>query len=803
MAKVFKILRPPAQLPKSFPVELERAQRLLKQQEEIKRGLTWDIGRQIVDPQMSVWLCVGVLFKVLMGAPGPLQVLALSDAARGMAKGGDEGHQLFITAIGNCFFFFCMEKLLQFLARITMIRGEFLFTQRLQRKVYSKMLQQDYEFFDGKPTANLQNLVHESTKQVCNSLIFVKVRLIQVVATVFFQVVLIAWRFPQLALIVNMSLPVAGALRYYAKAHIERAGARLKARGNLVGQRTWDVLSNLPTVRSHCRERGAVEDYTRCVAYQARLHTKLDIFNGVTQPFMHFCDMICVYVGYYYGGQLIRMGLLTTAELMTVIRQFQTVALELAHMLDTISGSMLATEHGRDVLELLLSRPKIEPDLFPAEEGKDEEGVAGAAKGQANGKRRHKLENTRVEYREVVFAYPGAKLRAGSEDDVRVLRGLSFTAMDGQFTALVGKTGCGKSTVTHLLQRLYDVDQGCVLVGGVDVREQEVHTLRRSIAVVSQEPVLFHASIHENLLYALQDEDGSSPLEALEKERLMVEACKRADAWEFVNALPEGLRTDIGPRGSQLSGGQKQRLTIARAILKDAPLLVLDEATSSLDVEAEQAVQQALDSLICAGIGVGGRPVTRLVVAHRLSTVRRADKIVAIQGGVMREQGTHEELLALGGTYARFLRLSTGGGLEDALISQEASSPRSSREAPSPDARSRRGHDESFPRVCAAVPEAAAAEAAIAQGGANGKEASVPETPEAPEAPEALEAQAVQAAQAVLAMTELRNCFAALRLALGADEGAGGGGSAGAEVEALADEVERCQQRLSELLEGR
>jgi len=457
-----------------------------------------------------------------------------------------------------------------------------------------------------------------------------------------------------------MSLPIAFFVRYISKDFIERSGSRLKARGNFVGQRTWDVLSNLPTVRSHCREAGAVEDYTRCMAYQARVLTQLGIFGGISQPFLHFCDMLCVYVGYYYGGALVQQGLMNTAELMVVVHQFRTVSQELSHMLDTILGSVLVTEHARDVVDLLLSRPKIEPLLFNGS----------PAPGAFFGRRCHgeagKLASTTVEFREVVFSYPGTLARVDKgghaiKDDVRILKGLSFVAEDGEFTAIVGKTGSGKSTVTLLMQRLYDVLEGKVLVGGVDVREQDVRKLRRSIAVVSQEPVLFSTSIYENLLYALEEEKEF--LNANEKEERMVEACKKADAWEFVKGFQDGLCTDVGPRGSQLSGGQKQRLTIARAILKRAPLLILDEATSSLDVEAEQSVQRALDNLIgdYGSNGSRGRPITRLVVAHRLSTIRRADKILVIDNGVVREQGSHDELSAKeGGLYARFHRLSTG-----------------------------------------------------------------------------------------------------------------------------------------------
>lgn len=666
VVKAFRVHCPPANLSHDFYDAFESAKSLLKEQEEIRRGLTWDIGRRVINIHIACWLVPGIAFKILMGMPAPLQVLSLADAANGLEKGGVEGHEQFVTAIRNSFYFFCLEKLLQFLARVTMIRAEFLFTQTLQRIVYSKMLEQDYEFFDGKPTATLQNLVHESTKQVCSSLIFMRVRIIQALATVFFQVVLLAWKFPKLAFIVNLSLPIAALCRYVAKDYIETTGARLKARGNLVGQRTWDVLANLTTVRAHCREQDSVEDYMRCVAYQSRILTKLDILSGTVQPLLHFFDMVCVYVGYYYGGSLVRNSAMTTAELVTIIRQFQNVSSELAHMLDTISGSMLATEHGRDLRDLLRSRPRIEHEFDTI----------------CRNKTRAKITCGSIEFSNVCFSYPGAARRAGNED-VRVLRGLSFCANEGELTAIVGKTGGGKTTIVNLLQRFYDVDEGSVRVGGRDIREHDVHALRRSIAVVSQEPVLFHTSIYDNLLYSIEESVDLISKSPLETEMRLVEACKKADAWNFINAMPEGLRTDIGPRGSQLSGGQKQRLTIARAILKNSHALVLDEATSSLDVEAEQAVQQALDHLILSTRGGDENPSgdgpasclkTRLVVAHRLSTVRKADKIVVLDGGVASEQGTHDDLLAMDGVYARFLRISGGMQASNGTRSGELSS---------------------------------------------------------------------------------------------------------------------------------
>jgi ATP-binding cassette subfamily B protein/subfamily B ATP-binding cassette protein MsbA len=220
-----------------------------------------------------------------------------------------------------------------------------------------------------------------------------------------------------------------------------------------------------------------------------------------------------------------------------------------------------------------------------------------------------------------------------------VLRGLSFTAEAGRTTALVGPSGAGKSTVFNLLTRMVDPDSGAVRIGGADVRTLDLATLRGMFSSVSQEATLFDETLRENILLGRQD----VPATALEQ------ALRAAHVNEFVTPLPAGLDTPAGPRGSALSGGQRQRVAIARAVLRDAPILLLDEATSALDTQSEAKVSQALDELS------QGR--TTLVIAHRLSTVRNADKIVVIVEGQVAEQGTHDELLAKGGAYAALCRM--------------------------------------------------------------------------------------------------------------------------------------------------
>lgn len=228
------------------------------------------------------------------------------------------------------------------------------------------------------------------------------------------------------------------------------------------------------------------------------------------------------------------------------------------------------------------------------------------------------VEDSTVEFRDVHFSY-------GRGDEV--LKGVSFTLPGGKMYAIVGSSGAGKSTVINMIPRLYDACSGSVSVAGVDVREYDLAYLRRQIGVVTQDTYLFNGTIRENLLYAREDADD----DALDR------ACRAANIYDFIDRLPERYDTLVGNRGLKLSGGEKQRISIARVILKDPKILILDEATSSLDSISESQIQSALDRLMV------GR--TSLVIAHRLSTVLAADRIMVLENGVITESGTHDELL--------------------------------------------------------------------------------------------------------------------------------------------------------------
>ncbi|SDE90436.1 ATP-binding cassette, subfamily B [Halorubrum xinjiangense] len=256
-----------------------------------------------------------------------------------------------------------------------------------------------------------------------------------------------------------------------------------------------------------------------------------------------------------------------------------------------------------------------------------------------------------VEYDDVSFAYPENALVDPEDADEEVLRGVSFTADPGDTVALVGPTGAGKSTLLKLLLRLYDVTDGAVSVDGHDVRDVTVESLRSAVGYVAQDTTLFDGTIAENIRYGrftrIDDEDEGEEI----RERV-IEAAKAAEAHEFISSLPNGYETRIGERGVKLSGGQRQRLAIARVVLQDPTILILDEATSAVDTETEMLIQRSLDRLAADR--------TTFVIAHRLSTVTDADTALVLEDGEVVERGTHDELLAADGLYAKLWGVQAG-----------------------------------------------------------------------------------------------------------------------------------------------
>lgn len=301
------------------------------------------------------------------------------------------------------------------------------------------------------------------------------------------------------------------------------------------------------------------------------------------------------------------------------VAYLQRIASQLFSLGDIINGYDKIFLQAAPMTEILLENPQINDN--------------------AHAKTLH-VTNGTVELRSVEYAY-------SERPETNVLDQLSFTIPHGQKVGIVGVSGAGKTTLTKLLLRFDDTTKGAIKIDNQDIRQITQSSLRRAIAYVPQEPMLFHRTLRENIAYG--------NLEATDRE--IKQAAKMAHALDFINQLPEGLDTVVGERGVKLSGGQRQRIAIARAILKDAPILILDEATSALDSESEKLIQDALDKLM------KGR--TSIVIAHRLSTIAKLDRIIVLDQGRITEDGTHTELLRRKGTYAKLWSHQSGGFIEE------------------------------------------------------------------------------------------------------------------------------------------
>jgi len=328
-------------------------------------------------------------------------------------------------------------------------------------------------------------------------------------------------------------------------------------------------------------------------------------------------------IAYGIGGHLAIDGAITVGSLIaitTLLARLYGPLVALATVRVDVMGALVSFERVFEVL-----------DLEPMVQDKSNATV-------------FKSKTPAIEFRDVHFTYPNAQqislasLEAASlpevKDSEEILKGISFSALPGSVTALVGPSGAGKTTISALLPRLYDVTSGSITVDGHDLRDLKLTSLRDSIGVVMQDSHLFHDTIATNLRYAKSDATIDE----------MKEACQAAQIWDLITSLPNGLETMVGERGHRLSGGEKQRLAIARLLLKSPSIVILDEATAHLDSENEELVQSALARAL------QGR--TSIVIAHRLSTVMSADQIIVLENGLIRERGKHEELVRAGGLYS-------------------------------------------------------------------------------------------------------------------------------------------------------
>lgn len=556
--------------------------------------------------------------ETVLGAAAPQPSAAGLDAETGVVKGlkEDVKSRVLSMFVGRTktdvlgricvalLIVFFVKELFGYLQTFLMITIEQRVIRDLRDRLFWKLSELSLSFFHGERTGQLISRITNDVTLVRRALVASLANLFRESLLTLLYLGLAIWISWRLALITFAVLPPIVFV-------MARIGRRLRKRSARIQEKMADITSTLQESISGIRVVKAfgMEEYERrrffahTLSY-FRTYVRMELLGALAGPLTEYLGVIGVVVVLWYGGREVLLSGTVSADWFII---FLAATLSTMQPLRKLSKANNELQVGMAAASRIFEVLDTEPDVSSPAGAPDLEGF-----------------RNRIVYEGASFSY---------EREEEVLRNVHLEIQKGEVVAIVGPSGAGKSTLLDLLPRFYDTTSGRITVDGMDVREVSLGSLRRLMGIVTQETILFNDTVRNNIAYGLE---GAS-LEAVEA------AARAANAHDFISAMPEGYDTEIGERGVKLSGGERQRLAVARAILKNPPILILDEATSSLDTESERLVQDAIEHLLL------GRTV--LVIAHRLSTVRNANRIVVLDRGEIVESGTHQELMEQGGLY--------------------------------------------------------------------------------------------------------------------------------------------------------
>ena len=473
----------------------------------------------------------------------------------------------------------------------------------MRNELYQHIQSMPLSFFQAKPTGELISRIISDIALIQGAVSNVIVGVLKDTCQVFFLVGIIFYHDWRMSLVAMVSLP----LVIYPIVNFGRRHRKLSRNSQqttaLVSNILYETITGNRIVKAFGMEKHEVGRFAKTLDRLFDIVMRDAKISAISSPLMELLGGVGISMVVWYGGSQVVAGTSTPGTFFS----FLTALIMIYEPIKGISKINVSLQQGIAASERVFDILDMQPDVSEKPEAIELPPIKDG-----------------IEFKDVRFSY-----NSGTE----VLKGINLQVGIGEVLALVGSSGGGKSTLVNLIPRFYDVSSGSLVIDGTDIRDVTFRSLRRQIGIVTQQTILFNDTVRNNIAYG-------SPQASEEQVR---EAARAAHALNFIERLPEGFDTVIGESGTRLSGGERQRVSIARAILKNAPILILDEATSSLDTESEREVQQAIENLV--------QSRTTFIIAHRLSTIRNADRIIVIQDGAIVEEGTHESLLPLGGVY--------------------------------------------------------------------------------------------------------------------------------------------------------